>query len=114
MRHPEDYNDNDLAAAITHRRAAIKEYEDDAATALADLTLLITERTERRRRRPVEVPYMILELLTAHAAKRYDNIAPGHQTAKYHSAIRAAYRLLGREVLPRDIEGEHHGSGPRL
>jgi len=76
------------------------------------LVSLQGEVARRRSTRPMTVPFWALEVLSAHARKRYENITRDHRTSTYAQALDVATNELGREIWPRDIPGEHHGCTP--
>ncbi len=105
MKNPSLYSDADLERLRANERMTIESSQRFVREIETELEL-------RRRDRPVTMPLWVFEVLSAHARKRFQNIASHNRTTTYQRALAHAHRILGREVWPRDIDGEHHGSTP--
>ncbi|MEE8551559.1 MAG: hypothetical protein V3T08_09940 [Gemmatimonadota bacterium] len=77
-----------------------------AGCALHDLKAALKER---RAHELIRMPRWALEVLSAHARKRYENITPEHRTDRYKRALGFAAGVVDK-IWPRDIKGEWHGS----
>lgn len=102
---------DDFRCKAGHAEAELRAHSDNVATSRSQLEDLRGELNTRRRK-TIEVPHWVFEILSAHARKRFENIACENRTDAYEAALSHAARLLCGEVWPRDVEGEHHGSTP--
>ena len=103
-------SNSELIDRIECAKSEIRRLDKGAEETKCELRRLEEEK-ERRRLCKVHVPAWVLELLSAHARKRYENINPDHRTSNYAHALDVATDLVGK-VWPRDLDGEHHGSTP--
>lgn len=102
----------ELRTSIASSKSLIQRTEESLATMQNNLKRREEELEGRRKYCQVCMPHWVFELLSAHARKRHENIAPENRTDNYHLALCVAAEVLGEEVWPRDIPGEHHGSTP--
>lgn len=105
------YNDDELKEEIERCDSLLCTLRDQSKETRAQLHQLKIELKDRQAHEPIDVPRWVLEVLSAHARKRYQNITPGHRTTRYRKALDYVQILVG-EMWPRDIDGEHHGCDP--
>ena len=104
-------SDDELEREIGHYETDHDRFTNLATETGAQARCLKKERERRRALKMVKVPYWVLEVISAHARKRFENIAPRNRTRNYERALKFVKYTIG-EVWPRDIDGEHHGCTP--
>lgn len=105
-----NWSDAELEAQLTDYSRRAKEAESLYHDLRREQTNVKAEIKARRARGSVTIPFWALEMLSAHARKRFENLSPRHTTMPYEKALVIASRLLDGDVWPRDIDGEYHGA----
>ncbi len=104
--------DYELEREITRCEENFDYHAKTADSVRAMVNSFKKELERRRAQKMVKVPYWVLEVLSAHARKRFENIAPKNRTRVYERALAFVKHHAIGEVWPRDIDGEHHGCTP--